>query len=136
LFSIYLGGFFNTLGGDSPKKFELITELCKKYIYIGIGMFLAGTLMVCCWSYSGRRIANHIKEEYFLIMMRQEQAWFDQQEIFEFSTKIQNQTKIIENGVNYFLKIFFYILSFWDGVSYIFILFYLGVILHFLDNNF
>jgi ATP-binding cassette subfamily B (MDR/TAP) protein 1 len=100
LFSILFGGTLNNLGSNPVGLFESIKELCLKFVYVGLGMFVAGTLMICCWSYSGRRIANYIKEEYFSIIMRQEQGWFDQQEVFEFSTRIQNQTKIIENGVN------------------------------------
>ena len=78
---------------------DQIREMCLKFVYVGIGMFLAGTLMICCWSYSGRKITNYIKEKYFMIVMKQEQAWFDTQEVFEFSTRIQSQTKLIENGV-------------------------------------
>ncbi len=99
LFSILFGETLNNLGSDPLKLFESIKDLCLQFVYVGLGMFAAGALMICCWSYSGRRIANCIKEEYFSIIMRQEQGWFDQQEVFEFSTRIQNQTKIIENGV-------------------------------------
>jgi hypothetical protein len=35
--------------------------------------------------------------------MKQEQGYFDQSNAYEFATKVQYQTKIIENGViNYF----------------------------------
>ena len=38
--------------------------------------------------------------------MKQEQAWFDSSNMFEFSTKIQTQIKVIENGVRKILIIF------------------------------
>lgn len=113
LFSILFGGTLNNLGSDPIALFESIKELCLKFVYVGLGMFAAGALMICCWSYSGRTIANYIKEKYFLLVMNQEQGWFDQQEVFEFSTRIQSQTKIIENGViinSIFIKIIVFIL--------------------------
>lgn len=88
----------NELG--SPDSFEKIKDLCLQFLLVGLGMFAAGTLMICCWSYSGRMITNYIKKKYFYTVMLQEQGWFDKQEVYEFSTKVQSQTKIIGNGVN------------------------------------
>lgn len=102
LFAILFGGTLNNLGASALQGsfLDLIRGLCLKFVYVGLGMFSAGALMICCWSYSGRIITNYIKEKYFMVVMKQEQGWFDTQEVFEFSTRIQSQTKLIENGVN------------------------------------
>jgi hypothetical protein len=97
LFSILFGGTLNDLGDQN--SLDRIKSLCLQFFLVGLGMFGAGALMICCWSYSGRMITNYIKKKYFYTIMLQEQGWFDTQEVYEFSTRVQSQTKIIGNGV-------------------------------------
>ena len=42
---------------------------------------------------------HHLKEKYFSIILRQEQGWFDSNNVFEFSTKVQAQFEQISLGV-------------------------------------
>ena len=52
------------------------------------------------WSLIAKRIINNINVEYFKVLLRQEQEFFDQgQKNEHFVTKINQQIKIIENGV-------------------------------------
>ena len=45
------------------------------------------------------RQMHHLKEKYFSIILRQEQGWFDSNNVFEFSTKVQAQFEQISLGV-------------------------------------
>ena len=104
IFSILFGGTLNDIGDQG--SIDRIKSLCLQFFLVGLGMFAAGALMICCWSYSGRKITNYIKKKYFYTIMLQEQGWFDTQEVYEFSTRVQSQTKIIASGVKNKFKIF------------------------------
>ena len=42
---------------------------------------------------------HHLKEKYFARILMQEQGWFDQNNAYEFATKVQVQLEQIELGV-------------------------------------
>jgi hypothetical protein len=103
LFSYLFGNVINNLG---PKNNYIdafvsnVSELCLQFLYVAFGVWAAGTLMIWLWTYSGRVIVKRIKSEYIRLIMLQEQSWFDECDTYQFSTKIQSQCTIIENGVN------------------------------------
>jgi ATP-binding cassette subfamily B (MDR/TAP) protein 1 len=45
------------------------------------------------------RQMHHLKEKYFAVILRQEQGWFDANNAYEFSTKVQAQFEQIALGV-------------------------------------
>jgi hypothetical protein len=112
LFSITFGGSMNSFGDSdkiSPDQFiEQIRKMCLQFIYIGLGMFASAFLMIWLWTYNGRTIAKAIKEDYFKLLMHQEQGFFEvNPDILKYPTKIQSQIKKIEMGVIiYILKKF------------------------------
>jgi ATP-binding cassette subfamily B (MDR/TAP) protein 1 len=103
LFSIIFGGTLNSYGSassSSPEEFiEEIKQLCLKFLYVGLGMWAAGYVMIWLWGYNGRIISKRIKKNYFLLLMQQEQGYYDVKDTFQFATKIQAQVKSIEMGV-------------------------------------
>jgi hypothetical protein len=102
LFAILFGNVINNLGplNNFVEAFvSNVSELCLKFLYVALGVFAAGTLMIGCWTYSGRVIVKKIKSEYFRLIMLQEQGWFDECDPYQFTTKIQSQCTTIENGV-------------------------------------
>lgn len=103
LFAILFGNTINGLGpsNNGTGFLDNITDLVLKFVYVAIGMFFAGCLMVWLWTLSCRIILKKLKEEYFAAIMRQEQKWFDETDPYQFSTKIQTQCTTIENGVYY-----------------------------------
>ena len=76
-----------------------IDDMIKKMLYIGTGMFFAMFLEKFMWSYVGLLQMNHLKENYFAVILKQEQGWFDANNAFEFATKVQAQLEQIELGV-------------------------------------
>lgn len=86
--------------GNSDSDIKDATQgMVLKYMIVGVGMLLAQLLNVGCWTMAGKRLIFAIKEEYFRVIMRQEQGYFDQNNAFEFSTKVQSQIKQIEAGM-------------------------------------
>ena len=76
-----------------------IDDMVKKMLYIGTGMFFAFFLNKFMWNYSGLRQMHHLKEKYFALILKQEQGWFDENNAYEFATKVQAQLEQISMGV-------------------------------------
>jgi ATP-binding cassette subfamily B (MDR/TAP) protein 1 len=96
LFSIIFGGSINSFGASSanPNTFlDDIKALCAKFVYVGLGMWAAGYIMIWLWGLNGRIIAKRIKKRYFKLLMNQEQGYFDTKDTYQFATKIQAQVQ-------------------------------------------
>ena len=82
------------------KKVEpLINDQIKDYLIIGAVMFVCNFLMMFLWSYLALRQLHWLKNNYFKIILKQEQGWFDENNAFEFATKVQAQLEQIELGL-------------------------------------
>ena len=68
-----------------------VDKMVTKLMIIGAAMFFAFGLSKFLWNYVGMRQMHHLKEKYFSIILRQEQGWFDANNAYEFSTKVQAQ---------------------------------------------
>ena len=85
---------------DMFNKFDdNVDDLVKKLLIIGAAMFFAFGLEKFLWCYTGMRQMHHLKEKYFAVILRQEQGWFDANNAYEFSTKVQAQFEQITLGV-------------------------------------
>ena len=78
---------------------KTIDKMVKKFLYIGTGMFFANFLSQFMWAYSSLRQIHNLKESYFATILKQEQGWFDENNAYEFATKVQAQLEQIELGV-------------------------------------
>ena len=82
------------------KKIEKEIDLMVVFFFIGgLFMFIFNFLMVFLWSYSSLRQMHRFKKNYFELILKQEQKFFDDNNAFEFSTKIQAQLEKIFMGV-------------------------------------
>ena len=96
----------NTEGYEYEQKQHFLEDfkhdadvIVKKFLYIGIGVFVLVFLNNFMWQYAGLRQMHHLKEKYFARILMQEQGWFDAHNAFEFATKVQVQIEQIEMGV-------------------------------------
>ena len=71
----------------------------KRFLIIGAAMFVANFLSVGFWSLVGSRMVHRMKQNYFTIILAQEQGWFDAHNAFEFATKVQAQLEQVEAGI-------------------------------------
>ena len=76
-----------------------VNSLVKKLLIIGACMFFAFGLQKFLWNFVGMRQMHHLKEKYFAVILRQEQGWFDANNAYEFSTKVQAQFEQIQLGL-------------------------------------
>ena len=113
LMALLLGSAINVVGPESniDSIDSQITSLLTTFILVGFAIFIGSFMMVFFWNLSGKRLINKISTEYFRVILRQEQGWFDRANAFEFATKVQMQTKTIESGVRYIYNKIFLILA-------------------------
>ena len=78
---------------------ETVDDMVRNFLLIGVGMFCADFLNNTMWHLSGLRQIHRMKEKYFALILSQEQGWFDANNAFEFSTKVQAQLEQIELGL-------------------------------------
>ena len=102
LFSFIFGRTLNNLSEDIKDLddfFSIMKQMSLDYVYLGAAVFFLSFLMTSCWGIIGKTLSNRLKSEYFHVIMSQEQGWFDKVNSFEFATKVQAQTKLIETGM-------------------------------------
>ena len=90
---------YQTADGMFKKFDDNVDDLVRKLLIIGACMFVAFGIEKFVWCYVGMRQMHHLKEKYFDVILRQEQGWFDANNAYEFSTKVQAQFEQITLGV-------------------------------------
>ena len=73
--------------------------MIKKFLIIGAALFVCNFFMMFLWAYSSLRQMHWMKINYFYLILKQEQGWFDENNAFQFATKVQAQLEQIEMGV-------------------------------------
>ena len=76
-----------------------INIIIKRYLFLGGVLFISNFLQAFGWQYSAFLQIHKLKENYFLVIMSQEQAYFDNNNSFELVTKVQTQLQQIELGL-------------------------------------
>ena len=76
-----------------------INKMIYYFIYLGLLTFVCNFFMLFMWGYSALRQMHKMKKNYFSIILSQEQSWFDENNAFELSTKVQTQLEQIEFGM-------------------------------------
>jgi len=71
----------------------------KRFLIVGVIIFFCHFFSVCFWSLMGSRMCHKLKENYFRVILSQEQGWFDANNPFEFATKVQAQLEQVEMGI-------------------------------------
>ena len=78
---------------------EPVNKLINYFAILGGATFLSNFLMLFLWGLSALRQMHNLKKNYFELIMNQEQEWFDENNEFQFSTKIQTQLEQVEYGL-------------------------------------
>ena len=76
-----------------------VNRLILQFVILGEATFISNFLMLFLWGLSALRQMHFLKKNYFELIMSQEQEWFDENNEFQFSTKIQTQLEQIEYGL-------------------------------------
>jgi hypothetical protein len=60
----------------------IINKKINQFLIIGAVMFVCNFLMMFLWSYLALRQVHWLKNNYFRIILNQEQGWFDENNAF------------------------------------------------------
>ncbi len=82
---------------DNVKK--IMDYKIKSLLIYGAISFLCYFMSICCWSLVGNRCVYNLKKNYFTIILKQEQAWFDANNPFELGSSVNAQLTNIEQGI-------------------------------------
>ena len=97
-------GNIDSMNDEEKKTFfaefkKSMDKKVKEFMFYGIAAFVATFMSNFFWEYASLRQMHHLKEKYFARILMQEQGWFDQNNAYEFATKVQVQLEQIELGV-------------------------------------
>jgi len=89
---------------DDPEKLrdrveDAFDTQIKRFLIVGVIIFFCHFFSVCFWTLMGSRMCHRLKENYFRVILSQEQGWFDANNPFEFATKVQAQLEQVEMGI-------------------------------------
>ncbi|CAG8805061.1 2941_t:CDS:2, partial [Racocetra fulgida] len=77
-----------------------ISKYSLYLIYIAIITFVATYIYMATWVYTGERITQQIRERYLRAILWQNIAYFDNVSAGEITTRIVNDTYLIQNGIS------------------------------------
>ena len=78
---------------------DVFDRQIKRFLIFGAIAFACNFLSISFWNLVGQRDIHHLKFKYFSVILGQEQGWFDQNNAFEFATKVQAQLEQVEQGI-------------------------------------
>ncbi|KAK7363396.1 hypothetical protein VNO77_05538 [Canavalia gladiata] len=81
LMTLIFGNMMNAFGETTNPK-EVVDEVSKvslKFVYLGVGTFVASLLQLTCWMITGERQAARIRGLYLQTILRQDVSFFDKE---------------------------------------------------------
>ena len=78
---------------------SVLNDQIKTQIFNGVFSFTCYFVSIFFWSLVGNRCIYKLKQNYFTIILRQEQGWFDSNNPLEISTKVNSEIEDIEQGI-------------------------------------
>ncbi|XP_041022108.1 ABC transporter B family member 4-like [Juglans microcarpa x Juglans regia] len=78
LITVFFGEMINSLGSTTDIV-PLVSKVCLKIVYLGVGVGAAGFIQVACWMITGERQAARIRGLYLKAILRQDVAFFDKE---------------------------------------------------------
>ncbi|KAK7291757.1 hypothetical protein RIF29_07146 [Crotalaria pallida] len=81
LMTIIIGDTIDAFGGNvsTNQVVHKVTKASLKFVYMGVGAFVAAFLQVSCWVITGERQAARIRRLYLKAILRQDISFFDKE---------------------------------------------------------
>ncbi|TYZ67009.1 hypothetical protein PybrP1_003840, partial [[Pythium] brassicae (nom. inval.)] len=77
-----------------------INRVSRNFVFLGIGVLIAGFVQVACWSITGSRQAKRIRSAYVSAIITKEIGWFDVNEPMQLATRVADSTVTIQEGMS------------------------------------
>uniref|UniRef100_A0A0N5AI25 ABC-type xenobiotic transporter n=1 Tax=Syphacia muris TaxID=451379 RepID=A0A0N5AI25_9BILA len=75
-----------------------IITCCLKYVYLGCGMFVAAALQVLTYLVACENMNDRLRRKFFLAVLRQDIAWYDENQSGTLTTKLFDNLERIKEG--------------------------------------
>jgi ATP-binding cassette subfamily B (MDR/TAP) protein 1 len=98
-FNILFGRMLDALNSDPNSFSERIGKISIAFVITAVVNLVSGTLQVFCWTMTGERQSQKLREKYVHSILSQEIAWFDMLSAAELSTKVAEYTGKVEDGL-------------------------------------
>ncbi|CAB4485985.1 unnamed protein product [Rhizophagus irregularis] len=87
------------------------------FVYFAIVTFITSYFYMACWIATGERITRRIREQYLRAVLRQDIAYFDKLGAGEVTTRITNDTNLIQDGISEKVSMAFTVLDYYSKSS-------------------
>ncbi|XP_019091645.1 PREDICTED: ABC transporter B family member 11 isoform X4 [Camelina sativa] len=79
LMTLLFGDLIDSFGKNQNNKdiVDVVSKVCLKFVYLGLGTLGAAFLQVACWMITGERQAVRIRSAYLKTILRQDIGFFD-----------------------------------------------------------
>ncbi|KAL1196719.1 ABC transporter B family member 11 [Cardamine amara subsp. amara] len=79
LMTLLFGDLIDSFGQNQNNKdiVDVVSKVCLKFVYLGLGTLGAAFLQVACWMITGERQAARIRSTYLKTILRQDVGFFD-----------------------------------------------------------
>ncbi|CAN8295898.1 unnamed protein product [Cochlearia groenlandica] len=79
LMTLLFGDLIDSFGQNQNNKdiVDVVSKVCLKFVYLGLGTLGAAFLQVACWMITGERQAARIRSMYLKTILRQDIGFFD-----------------------------------------------------------
>ena len=78
---------------------DKIGEISLAFVYVAMANLWAGWAQVACWSITGERQTQKLRDKYIKAILSQEIGWFDTCGASELSTKVAELTGKVQDGI-------------------------------------
>ncbi len=109
---------FSLLWGDIIGNFKSKDELVNqtyntmlKFIYIGLGIFVLGAIMIYSWVVTGNRQSNRCKKLYLQSLFSQQIGWFENGNQFEISSDFSVNCAAFQSAIGHNIPFIFNIIG-------------------------
>ena len=106
-FNVLFGEMLDELNSDPNGLAKGIANLSIMFVYLACVNLVCGFLQVYCWSYTGERQTQKLRERYVKAILSQEVGWFDEVGAGELSTRVADLSGKVQDGVGRKLGDFF-----------------------------
>ncbi|EXJ78802.1 hypothetical protein A1O1_09204 [Capronia coronata CBS 617.96] len=84
--------------GDAFAYESAIDDKVLELVYIAVAALVLIFIYVVCWSLLSQRLAHRLREQYFASLLRQDQAFIDQHQAGEVSSRLNGDIQAVQTG--------------------------------------
>lgn len=86
--------------GDGAAYQSDVNDKVLKVVYVGVAYLVLAYISIVCWSLTGERLAQRIRQKYFRSLLDQDIAFFDDLSAGAVSSRLNGDIATIQNGTS------------------------------------